>query len=117
MKFKKYLTLTTFFDDIQHDSKIDRKLNELEIYVSIAANDINKIMSLNYDMTESSHINNQLETKAVELTDNEIKLYDEIKDEVESMTEATKYPIEGSDKNITNGKELEILLKKLIEEI
>jgi hypothetical protein len=117
MKFKKYLTIATTFDDIQHDSKIESKLNELDVYISIAINDINKIMSLNYDMTESSHINNQLETKAVELTDNEIKIYDKIKDEVKSMTEATKYPIEGSDKNIVNGKELEVLLKKLIEEI
>ena len=75
------------------------------------------MMSLNYDMTESSHINNQIETKAVELTDDEIKIYDKIKDEAESMTEATRYPIEGSGKNIVNGKELEVLIKKLIEEI
>ena len=58
-------------------------------------------------MTDKSHLNNEIETKSVELTEKELEYYNNIKKAVSAMTEDTAYPIEGSGKNIENGKILE----------
>ena len=44
-------------------------------------------------------------------------LYNNIKNEVNAMTVAAKYPIEGSKKIIQNGQTIESLLKKVIENV
>ena len=68
-------------------------------------------------MADASHLNNEVEDKTVKSTKKEMQFFDSIKKEVELMTEATRYPIEGSNKNIVNGKKLEENLAKIISGI
>ena len=92
-------------------------MNDFISSVKIACNDVKYLGAVNYDMADSSHLNNETEDSALKLTRREIEYYDGIKKEVEGMTEATRYPIEGSNKNITNGKNLEKYLKEVIDQM
>ncbi len=117
LKFKKYMGIKETAEKIEYNSDIHDLLNDLIVNINIACGDIEEVMSLNYDMTDSSHLNNELEDKTVKLTKTEIECYDEIKKNVEAMTEATMYPVEGSGKNIKNGQILEESLKEIIKGI
>lgn len=117
LKFKKYLEMEELIERIEFRDDILDLLNQFIIDVKIACNDIRELNALNYDMADASHLNNEVEDKAVRATKKEMEYFDSIKKEVEEMTEATKYPIEGSSKNINNGKKLEEDLNKLIEQL
>ena len=115
IKFKKYLDIESIMKEVNYSDKNRELLNNLNILADIACRDIREVTDLNYDMTDCSHLNNELENSTVELTEKEIEFFDAIKFEVEAMTAATAYPIEGSSKNITNGKLMEKKLKELME--
>ncbi len=117
IKFKKYLDVGNIIAKIEYNEKIRNTLNNLTIFADIACKDINDVTRLNYDMTDSSHMNNEIEHEAVLLTKKELEYFDRIREEVEKMTEATAYPIEGSAKNIENGRFLEDTLKEIVEEM
>jgi hypothetical protein len=115
IKLKKYIAIEKIIDEIKYISWEGDELRELDLYANIAINDIKKMISLNYDMTDNSHLNNENETKTVELTDQEIEIFSSIKSEVDEMTKATAYPIEGSNKNISNGQKLENMIKDVLD--
>ncbi len=121
LEFKTFLETKDIIDKIdmaQHYSIENRNnLINLISYMNIASNKIEHLASLNYDMTDRIHINADLESKSVELTSVELNYYESIKTEVNAMTEATRYPIEGSSQNIKNGQELENILKDLAKTI
>ncbi len=117
LKFKKYLKIEEDIEKMELKEELRELLNSLIINVKIACKDIIDISAMNYDMTDVSHLNNEIEDKAVKSTAKELEFYDTIKSKVESMTEATKYPVEGSGKNITNGQILEKSLKEIIDGI
>lgn len=96
---------------------IRESVNNLFSYVKMTCDDINNLAKLKYDMTDTIHLNAEIEIKTVELTKKEIENFGMIKEEVNAMTEATKYPIEGSGKNIKNGQILEEKLKKVVSEM
>ncbi len=77
---------------------------------------INDLVAQNNDVINNSHYYTDNEAKTVELTKEEIKCFDEIIEEIEFMTETTRYPIEGSNNNITNGQILEQLLGNAMTE-
>jgi methyl-accepting chemotaxis protein len=56
------------------------------------------------------------ESNTIEITSEEIQYLDKIFEEIEFMTETTRYPIEGSNNNITNGQLLEQLLEQIFNE-
>ncbi|HOO72587.1 MAG TPA: hypothetical protein PK926_12565 [Spirochaetota bacterium] len=114
MLFKNYLAMEEIIENIEYNETTRSIFNSLHSLVKIACEDIRTISALNYDMTDSIHLNNETETKAVTLSKKELEYYKDIKIAVEVMTEATKYPVEGSAKNINNGKILEEELKKII---
>jgi len=72
---------------------------------------------MNFDMTGAIALNSDIEKKAIELTRMKIGYFDRIREEVKSMTDATSYPIEGSGRNIENGKILEMYLKQILGRI
>lgn len=111
--FKKYLDIENMVESLEPGEDLET-FNSLNAYIKIACQDIRYISALNYDMTDSIHLNNAIETKAVAMSKEELSHYDSIKSEVNAMTNATKYPVEGSGKNIDNGKILEEEIKKLI---
>ncbi len=117
LKFKKYLEINETVQKIEFNDKIRNVMNNLTIFIDIACKDITDVTKLNYDMTDSSHLNNEVEHSAVELTREELECFEKIQNEVEKMTEATRYPIEGSGKNIENGQIMEKLLNEVIAEM
>ncbi len=117
LKFKKYLDIEEIIENIEFKEEILDILNQFIVDVKIACNDIRELNALNYDMADASHLNNEVEDKTVKSTKKEMEYYNKIKKEVEEMTEATRYPIEGSQKNIINGKKLEEYLNMIIAEI
>jgi len=86
-------------------------------YVRIACSDIEAVSGMNFDMTGAIALNSDIEKKAIELTRMKIGYFDRIREEVKSMTDATSYPIEGSGRNIENGKILEMYLKQILGRI
>ncbi|MBN2403579.1 MAG: hypothetical protein JXN64_14470 [Spirochaetes bacterium] len=117
IKFKKYLPVEEVVDSIMPGDDVRELMLNLTEYIKIACQDIREVTALNYDMTDSSNLNNVVEDKAVKLTKEEIEHFDNIKKEVELMTEATRYPVEGSGKNILNGQVLEKNLKEILDSI
>ncbi len=113
MLFKNYLAMEEVMEGVEYNEASRSPFNALNILVKIACNDIRTVSALNYDMTDNIHLNNETETRAVTISREELGCYTDIKKEVEAMTEATRYPVEGSAKNIENGKILEAELKNL----
>ncbi len=114
LKFKKYLEVEQLYTSLEYSDDIREILNELNVLSSIALEDLKNLLELNYNMTDFSHSNNEAEQIAVDLTEKEHKVYDTIKHEVEQMTLATAYPVEGSGKNIQNTDELKKLISDLL---
>ena len=92
-------------------------ISNLISYVHIACRDIDAVSGMNFDMTGAIALNSDMEKKAVELTKMKIGYFDRIREEVRSMTEATSYPIEGSGRNIENGRILELYLKQILDRV
>ena len=116
IKFKKYLEIENIIEKIDFSERNENLLN-LIAYIKVACQDIKDITELNYDMTDASNLNNVIEDKFLRSTQKEIEYFENIQKEVELMTEATRYPVEGSGKNITNGQLLENKLKELITQV
>ncbi len=114
LKFMKYLEIEDLINKVEPGNPTIHIYSDLLAHISIACSDVRQIAALNYDMTDSSHLNNEIEDKAVKSTKKEIEYYSKIKNLVEMMTEATRYPMEGSHRNIGNGKKLEELLEGVI---
>jgi hypothetical protein len=114
LKFKKYLEVERLFNSLEYSDDIRGILNELNVLSSIAIEDLKNLLDLNYNMTDLSHLNNKAEQTAVDLTEKEHKVYDTIKNEVEQMTKATAYPVEGSSKNMKNTDELTKIISELV---
>jgi hypothetical protein len=89
----------------------------LKSFVFIACDDVNRLGHMNFDMADSINLNAIVEQDTVKLSDEEIKSCDGLKIEVEETTVATRYPVEGSAKNIQNGKMLEKTAKELLQNI
>ncbi len=114
VKFKKYLSIEEYIDNIEMTDQARDKLFNLIVCVKTACMDIKELSTLNYDMTERSNLNNVVEDRTVRSAKEELEHFDNIKKEVELMTEATRYPVEGSGKNIINGQTLEKHLREAI---
>ena len=114
IKFKKYLDVEALVDKLKCVRENVEYLNNFKAYVKIACKDIKNISVLNYDMADTTLINNETETKIIDVTKKEIECYDSMKKEVEDMTSATRYPMEGSNKNISNGKILEKSIREMV---
>ncbi len=95
--------------------EVRRLASNLVSYVTIACRDILFVSNLNFDMTDSINLNADIEKKSVDLTRTEMEYFERISREVQSMTEATRYPIEGSERNIENGRIIENYLRKIME--
>jgi hypothetical protein len=111
LEIKEYLPALDQVESIRDNpelpSNIRRLIHNLISYVKIACKDIHFVSNLNLDMTESIDLNADIEKKSLDLTKLELEYFERIRDEVRIMTEATKYPIEGSAQNMENGKLLE----------
>ena len=92
-------------------------ISNLISYVHIACRDIDAVSGMNFDMKGALALDSDMEKKAVELTKMKIGYFDRIREVVRSMTEATSYPIEGSGRNIENGKILELYLRQILERV
>jgi hypothetical protein len=114
IKFKKYLSIEEICDKIEMAEKGRDLIESLMIQINIACNDIREISALNFDMTDMSNLNNVIEDRTVHSTEEELEHFDSIKKEVELMTEATRYPVEGSSKNIANGQTIEKYIREAI---
>ncbi len=114
LKFMKYLEIEDTISKIEPDNMTRAIYSDLLAHVSVACTDVRQLAALNYDMTDTSHLNNEIEDKTIKATKKELHYYDQIRKQVELMTEATRYPIEGSHRNISNGKKLEELLEGII---
>lgn len=83
----------------------------------IACRDIRQAAGLKSGMTESIGLNADLEKKSIDQTKIELECFGRIRAAVESMSDATVNPIEGSIRNIENGKRIENYLREIIRGI
>ncbi len=122
--FRDFLDISGTVEKIEHDIYTHLSLvisiNNFKSYNIIACQDIENISKLNYNMSDKITMNSDLENQTVVMTQEELLYYDEINKDVEHMTEATTFPIEGSAKNIENGKIIEKefinILKEMVNE-
>jgi hypothetical protein len=116
LEIKDFLPAREIVEAISIDADLSGEIRYLAFnlisYVTIACKDINIVSNLNFDMTDSINLNADLEKKSVDLTKIELEYFDRIREEVTSMTEATKYPIEGSERNVEIGKHIETTLRR-----
>jgi hypothetical protein len=117
LKFLRFLSIEEIISEIEETASFNAELEDLKAYINIACSDIRNIAALNYDMTDTSHLNNEIEDKSVKSTKKETEYYDQIRKEVAAMTEATAYPVEGSGRNIENGRQIEELLKSILAQM
>ncbi|MBN2158418.1 MAG: hypothetical protein JW807_03410 [Spirochaetes bacterium] len=121
LEIKDFLPARGLFDEriyAPHLPKEARNLiGNLISYVAVACRDINFVSNLNFDMTDSINLNADLEKKSIDLTKMILDYFQKIREEVQNMNRATKYPIEGSAKNIENGKLIESYLRLLLKRI
>jgi hypothetical protein len=114
IKFVKYLDIEKIIDDITYGSDEQYFLQDLVTYIRIACEEVRGLNALNYHITDWSHLNNEIEARAMKRTKKENELYGTILKEVEAMTEATAFPIKGSSENIKNGQDIEQEIRNII---
>lgn len=115
-EFKKFLEMEKVANSVIPSSPSNDVFHNFLLLAEIAIADVKFLTELNLDMTEISHITNESETKTVEITEEEITYYKEIKDKVSLMTEVTEFPIQGSMRNIKNAEKMIELLQQIINE-
>jgi hypothetical protein len=117
LEIKDYLAARETIGDISYDpglpNDIRVQISNLISFMIIACKDIEFVSNLNFDMSESIKLNADLEKKSIDLAKTELEYFDRIREEVFSVTEATKHPIQGSEKNIATGKLLEQYLRQI----
>jgi hypothetical protein len=101
-------------DDISSAAGFPPEMDDLSALVISACDDIESLSGLNFDMTENISMNSRLEASAIALTANEMESYNALKTAVEFMTEAARYPVEGSARNMDNAREIERGLKAVL---
>lgn len=120
LEIKEYLPAGELVNGLSREpslpADVRRLASNLVSYATIACRDILYVSNLNFDMTDSIRLNAEIEKKSVDLTRTEMEYFEWIRQQVQSMTEATRYPIEGSERNIENGKLLENYLRKILQE-
>jgi len=114
LKFKKYTDVQGIIEDLDYSDNLRDQMNELNVYIKTACFDIKTIAEMNYDMADTSHLHNELEDKTVDIAEKEIACYNTICREIEKMTEATAYPVQGSASNMENAYILETNIKEII---
>jgi hypothetical protein len=123
VELSEYLSISAAVKDFQLDNAIYKKeetyrlVNDLAAYILSICENIESVAALNFDMSGSIASNAVLERKTADLTGEELNYFSAVKDSVAAMTEATKYPIEGSARNIDNGMELQKLLEEILQKM
>lgn len=117
IKFKQYMEIENIIKSIEYSDDIRDIINELHIYTDIACSDVKLITELSLDMTELFHVTNAAETKTVALTNKQIEHYNKIKSSVIEMTEATGFPVEGSEKNMKICRLMEENLREILKNL
>lgn len=91
-------------------SKLIEKVYDLVAYMEAACDDIDYVTHLNYDLTGNISLNSRIEEEMVELTKKETGAFENTKQQVVLMTEKTRFPIDGSAKNIENARKVTEIL-------
>lgn len=117
MKFLEYREAVDLFASIGSAGDADQVLYELAPYVEIAWMDISVLSAHNLDMIGSSRRINEIDAKIIATTREETALGEEIWSRVEAMTDASRYPVDGSARNIENGKFIEKRLGEILAKI
>jgi hypothetical protein len=113
-----YMPVKEFFRSKERGDNISSAeepvyVSELAASVDSVCRDIQYLAGLNFDMSDNISLNSNLESKTLAVTEEEIELYRRLKISVEKMTEAARFPIEGSSRNIRNARDIEKALKKM----
>lgn len=111
MKMKAYLEIAAKADLLKNATGAAA---ELRAYIQCACRDIAYITALNYDMTGIIGKNNEIENSTIAATRKETAYFDGIVAGIAAMTEVTRYPVEGSARNINNGKLMENALRQVL---
>ena len=109
----KHMYLNDLLKTSENSSLKDEQINKLATHINdiiISAESIIKQNTQNRYYSESEFGN-------FDMIQEENYYYDRIIEEIEFMTETTRYPIEGSKDNITNGQILEQLLVSVFNEM
>lgn len=114
-EFKKYLDIQKIFARLPVPRHMREEFLTFMMLVEIACRDIKNLTELNYDMTETSHKTNESETRTVEMTDEEHKVFIDLRDQIERMTEMTKVPIEGAANNIEGARKAEEIIASFVK--
>jgi hypothetical protein len=112
-----YLGVDKLNGDITSIERKENTVRELVIFSTIMTEEIARLAELNKGMENIIKINQRANQKSVDLTENEIEFYNNIKSKVEAMTETTRYPIEGSARNIENAKKIEKNIADILAQI
>ncbi|MCP4137098.1 MAG: hypothetical protein GY754_39380, partial [bacterium] len=115
-KFKKYSDFELLVEDLNLTSDTSSVAVNFVSQIKKITDIVNYILRKNHERINSSHYYADNEASTVDLTKEEARHFSKILEEIEFMTETTRYPIEGSNKNITNGQVLEQLLINALEE-
>lgn len=114
-KFKKYSDYDSVIEDLGIPDNKNERATKLVSLIKKISEDANKILKKNFERISNSHYYADDEASTVSLTKEETDYFDRIIEEIEFMTETTRYPIEGSNNNITNGQILEQLMIQAME--
>jgi hypothetical protein len=115
MKFKNYLEAEKLISEMNFSGAEQSMIFRLRSLIKIALDDITFLTSISYDMTGTIQKNNEIEAKSVSMTSSEVDYFKKIGEEVELMTAATRYPVEGSAQNMAKAGELEKILREMIK--
>ena len=116
VKFNKHNELDSILNEAGIDASKNDLLKMLIQQIDNISETANYLKQQNSEKITNSVYYSEHETNTVEITKEEIKYFDKIIEEIEFMTETTRYPIEGSNNNITNGQILEQLIIKALNE-
>lgn len=113
MDFKSYLDILEILKNMPRDEKFSNIKEDIGFLVYETVNYVKKLISMNLDMTDKSHVDNEFESTAIDSTEKAISLFNRMRNAVKNMTDATAAPVEGSGKNIEIGKMIESLLREV----
>ena len=116
VEFKKYLEIENLLTSIEEKQGNDENVQAFKQIILKISGIIKTLIEQNNDVINNSHYYTEHEAKTVDQTKEEIECFNKIIEEIEFVTETTRYPIEGSNNNITNGQILEQLLRNTLTE-
>jgi|GEM_PF-1407466 len=109
-KFKKYSEADAILNALNITETSSKGADKLTTHIKNISEIAHTILKMNNERIHSSHYYADNEASTVDLIKEETEYFNKIIEEIEFMTETTRYPIEGSNNNITNGQILEELL-------